>query len=83
MACGCPIIASNVTALPEVVGEAGLLVDPYDVEALAEAMITVLDDDDLKREMSKKSIAQARRFSWEKASAELLAVCQEVAAREG
>jgi glycosyltransferase involved in cell wall biosynthesis len=46
-------------------------------------MITVLDDDDLKREMSKKSIAQARRFSWEKASAELLAVCQEVAAREG
>jgi glycosyltransferase involved in cell wall biosynthesis len=65
MACGCPIIASNITALPEVVGDAGLLVDPYDVEALAKAMLTVLNDDDLKREMSKKSIAQARRFSWE------------------
>jgi glycosyltransferase involved in cell wall biosynthesis len=81
MACGCPVIASNVSALPEVVGEAGLLVDPYDVEALAHAMSTVLQDDELKMEMSRKSIAQAQKFSWEKASAEMLAVCEEVAER--
>src|SRR5664280_2512439 len=64
MACGGPIIAPNISSLPEVVGEAGLLVDPYDVEALAQAISTVLKDDDLKREMSVKSVAQARSFSW-------------------
>jgi glycosyltransferase involved in cell wall biosynthesis len=79
MACGCPVIASNVSSLPEVVGEAGLLVDPYDVKALAQAMLTVLEDDELKREMCRKGIAQAQKFSWEKAGAELLAVCREVA----
>jgi glycosyltransferase involved in cell wall biosynthesis len=79
MASGCPVITSNVSSLPEVVGEAALLVDPYDVEALAQAMLTVLEDDELKREMSKKGIAQAQKFSWEKAGAELLAVCREVA----
>jgi len=83
MACGCPVIASNVSALPEVVGNAGLLVDPYDVEALAHAMSTVLEDDELKIEMSRKGIAQAQKFSWDKATAEMLAVCEEVAeARE-
>jgi len=60
----CPVIASNASSLPEVVGEAALLVDPYDVEALAQAMLTVLEDDDLKREMSRKGVAQARKFSW-------------------
>jgi len=64
--------------VPEVVGEAGLLVDPYDVEALAKAMITVLDDDDLKREMSKKSIAQARRFSWENACSAYLSLFDDI-----
>jgi glycosyltransferase involved in cell wall biosynthesis len=79
MACGCPVIASNVSSLPEVVGEAALLIDPYDVEALAQAMLTVLEDDELKKEMSRKGIAQAQKFSWEKAGDELLAVCREVA----
>ena len=82
MACGCPVVASNVSSLPEVVGEAGLLVDPYNVEALARAISTVLDDDELKREMSRKGIAQAQKFSWAKAGAELLAVCQEVVERQ-
>jgi len=75
MACGCPVIASNVSSLPEVVDKAGILVDPYNVEELAQAMITVLEDDDLKREMSRKSIAQAQKFSWEKAAEQLLTVC--------
>jgi len=83
MACGCPVIASNVSSLPEVVGDAALLVDPYDVGALAYAMLTVLEDDDLKREMSRKGVAQARKFSWEKAGEELLAVCREVAEKAG
>ncbi|HYA33196.1 MAG TPA: glycosyltransferase family 1 protein [Candidatus Bathyarchaeia archaeon] len=83
MACGCPVIASNVSSLPEVVGEAALLVDPYDVEAMANAMLTVLEDDELKKEMSRKGVAQARKFSWEKAGDELLTVCREVAQKAG
>jgi glycosyltransferase involved in cell wall biosynthesis len=81
MACGCPVIVSNISSLREVVGEAGVLVDPYDVEALAHAMTIVLQDDELKREMSRKGTEQAQKFSWKKASAELLAVCSEVAER--
>jgi glycosyltransferase involved in cell wall biosynthesis len=83
MACGCPVITSNVSSLPEVVGDAALLVDPYDVEALAQAMLTVLEDDELKKEMSKRGIAQAQKFSWDKAAAEFLAVCTDVANKEG
>ncbi len=78
MACGCPVIASNTSSLPEVVGDAGLLVDPYNVEELAQAMITVLGDDDLKREMSRKSIAQAQKFSWERAGDVWLSTCVNV-----
>jgi glycosyltransferase involved in cell wall biosynthesis len=81
MACGCPIIASNVFSLPEVVGEAGMLVDPYDVEMIARALSTVLENDELKKEMSRKGIEQAKKFSWERAGIELLAVCREVAER--
>ncbi len=65
MACGCPVITSNTSSLPEVVGDAGMLIDPHDVDELAQAIITVLADDELKREMSRKSIAQAQTFSWE------------------
>ena len=83
MACGCPVITSNVSSLPEVVGDAALLVDPYNVEALAQAMLTVLEDDELKKEMSKKGIAQAQKFSWDKAGAEFLALCTDVANKEG
>ena len=68
MACGCPVIASNISSLPEVVGEAGILVDPYNVDELAQAMITVLGDDKFKRELSRKSVAQAQKFSWDKAA---------------
>jgi glycosyltransferase involved in cell wall biosynthesis len=82
MASGCPVVSSNVSSLSEIVGAAGILVDPYNVEALARAVSTVLRDDELKRQMSQKGIAQAQKFSWEKAGVELLAVCREVADRQ-
>jgi glycosyltransferase involved in cell wall biosynthesis len=78
MACGCPVITSNISSLPDVAGEAGLLVDPYNVEELAQAIITVLNDDELKRVMSRRSIAQAQKFSWEKTGEQCLAVCNDV-----
>ncbi len=72
MACGVPVVASDAASLPEVVGEAGLLVDPYDVDALAEALARVLDDETLRRTLIAKGHEQARRFSWAAAARQLL-----------
>jgi glycosyltransferase involved in cell wall biosynthesis len=66
MACGTPVICSNTTALPEVAGEAGLLIDPTRPEELAEAMAKVLSDKSLAGLMRDKGLIQAGGFSWEK-----------------
>jgi glycosyltransferase involved in cell wall biosynthesis len=68
MACGAPVITSNVSSLPEVVGEAGLLVDPDDIQALAEAMDRLLSDANLHGAMRAAGLAQAGRFSWQEAA---------------
>ncbi len=65
MACGLPVVASNRSSLPEVVGTGGLLVDPTPTR-LAAAMISVLTDDQLRRELSQRALDQASRFSWER-----------------
>lgn len=77
MACGTPVITSNVSSLPEVVGEAGLMIDPQDVAALANAMKQVLSDPSLRSAMVQRGLAQARRFTWSQAAEELLQVYQE------
>ncbi len=68
MACGTPVVSSDVSSLPEVVGQAGLLVDPTDVEDLAGAMGQALADSGLRDEMGAAGLAQARRFSWREAA---------------
>ena len=78
MACGCPVIVSNTSSLPEVVGKAGVLVDPYDSDALAEEMYKILINNDLKEELSKKSAARAKMFSWKKATRETWKVYEEL-----
>lgn len=83
MACGVPVIASDASSLPEVVGGAGLLVAPQDADALAEAMITVLSDEDLRASLRQRGITQAEKFSWEKTARETLEVYQEMARRQG
>lgn len=74
MACGLPVIVSNVASLPEVVGDAGLLIDPHDVDELTVAMWRVLNDGDLRQEMTEKGERQAARFSWERAARETLEI---------
>jgi glycosyltransferase involved in cell wall biosynthesis len=76
MACGTPVIASNASSLPEVVGSAGLLVDPTDVAALADAIHQVLRNPELAATMSAQGLTRADRFSW-KASAERTAAVYE------
>lgn len=78
MACGTPVVAANRSALPEVVGEAGLLVDPLDVQALAAAMAQVLAGSELRRRLSQAGLAQAAQFSWEESVAGLLALYRKV-----
>lgn len=66
MACGCPVVASQATAIPETVGSAAILVDATSVAALAEGMARVLNDPALARRLSVQGRAHAGRFSWER-----------------
>jgi glycosyltransferase involved in cell wall biosynthesis len=73
MACGTPVIVSNTTSLPEVVGEAGLVVDPLDSAALAAAMAKLLDDQALHQQLKQKGLRRAGQFTWKRTAVELLA----------
>lgn len=66
MACGTPVITSNTSSLPEVVGDAALLVDPLDTGALADAIARVFADDRLAKELRERGLARAPLFTWEK-----------------
>ena len=78
MACGTPVITSNTSSLPEVVGDAGIMVDPYDVDRLADAMHKVLSNDGLREDKIKKGLERAKMFSWDKTARETLEVYEEV-----
>lgn len=74
MACGTPVVCSNRGALPEVVGDAALLVDPDDIDGLAQAMHRVLTDDALARELATRGLRRAAEFTWRRAAVATLAV---------
>jgi glycosyltransferase involved in cell wall biosynthesis len=69
MACGTPVVTSNVSSLPEVVGDAALLVDPRDADALADALGRVLSDDALRADLVARGHLRVQRFSWERSVA--------------
>jgi glycosyltransferase involved in cell wall biosynthesis len=69
MACGTPVVTSNVSSLPEVTGDAAVLVDPYDVESIVAGIERVLTDPDLRERLKARGIARAREFSWEQSVA--------------
>ncbi len=78
MACGTPVITSNVTSLPEVVGQAGLLHDPRDARALTKALAELLADEATQQHFRRAGLEQAARFSWERAARETQNVYDEV-----
>jgi glycosyltransferase involved in cell wall biosynthesis len=78
MACGTPLVCSNASSLPEVVGDGGILFAPRDVGGLAGAMERVLCDEQLRAELSAKGLKQASRFSWERAARQTLSVYRRV-----
>ncbi|MEA3459586.1 MAG: glycosyltransferase family 1 protein [Chloroflexota bacterium] len=79
MACGTPVVVSNVSALPEVVGDAGLLVDPENVSELAVAIWRVLTDEELRAELVEKGLKRAKCFSWKRAAQETLEIYRRLA----
>ena len=81
MACGAPVVTSNVSSLPEVTGGAAVLVDPYDVESIADGIARVLSNPALREELRVKGIARALEFSWERSVSRTREIYQEVAER--
>jgi glycosyltransferase involved in cell wall biosynthesis len=78
MACGTPVICSNVSSLPEVAGDAAILVNPQDTAELAQALCRVLDNADLRQDMVQRGLQQVQRFSWAKCGRETREVLQSV-----
>ncbi|HYU20923.1 MAG TPA: glycosyltransferase family 1 protein [Chloroflexota bacterium] len=78
MACGTPVVASNTSSLPEVVGSAGLLVEPTDVHGLAAALQRLIDDDDLRARLRAAGLARASLFSWQRMAEQTVQVYREV-----
>ncbi len=74
MACGTPVVTSNVYSMPEIAGDAGVLVDPEDVNSIAKGIWSLLSDEGYKRELSFKGIQRAKMFTWERCAKEHLRV---------
>ncbi|WP_158299351.1 glycosyltransferase family 4 protein [Paenibacillus antri] len=82
MSFGAPVITSNVTSIPEVIGDAGILMDPNSSDSLTKAMITMVQQQDQRKKMAEKSIEQAGKFSWERAARQTLDVYKKVMEQE-
>jgi glycosyltransferase involved in cell wall biosynthesis len=79
MACGTPVVTSDVSALPEIAGDAALLVDPRDPEAIASAMTRILGEVDLRRDLAERGSSRAAGFTWEKTARSTAEVLHEAA----
>lgn len=79
LASGCPVVTSNISSLPEVAGDAALLVDPYDVNAIAEGIHAACSDAGLAEGLVKRGRARARTFTWERCAEQVAGVYQSIA----
>lgn len=81
--CGCPVIAARAASLPDVLGDAALYIDPYDVDDLSGAMARVVDDDGLRTRLSRAGLRNAERFSWRASAERVSRVLDDVVAGAG
>jgi glycosyltransferase involved in cell wall biosynthesis len=79
MKCGVPVIVGNRTSLPEVVGDAAILVDPFDADAIAGAMDKLISDSNLRAELAARGLARAKLFDWRETARQTLTVYQRAA----
>jgi glycosyltransferase involved in cell wall biosynthesis len=82
MACGIPIITSNVTALPEIVGNAGILVAPTDTHRLASALVEILNNSRLTQMMRQNSLERAKFFLWDRTARDTLDIYNSLLGKE-
>lgn len=78
MKCGCPVITSNISSLPEVVDDAAILIDPHSAEELTNALHKLLSTPSLQQELKEKGLGQHKKFSWETSARKLLAIINQV-----
>ena len=78
MACGTPVVTSNVSALPEVAGDAGLLVNPYASEAIGEALAELLESAARREDLSRRGLERARRFTWPQVAEQTVRVYKQI-----
>jgi len=78
MACGTPVVTSDLSSLPEVAGDAALLIDPLDVEALADALWRLTSESQLRQQLIQAGRTRAGQFTWRKAALQLLDVYRRV-----
>jgi len=78
VACGCPVVCANMAALPEAAGDAAVLIDPADTDALARAIAEVLKDRDRRDALRAAGLAQAKRFDWGRSAHTLLQALEEL-----
>ena len=77
MACGTPVVASNSTSLPEVVGDAGLLVPPYDTAAIGQSLVRLASDSALREDLADRGLRRAGQFTWRRCAEETLAALED------
>ncbi len=82
MACGTPVVGSDAASLPEVIGEAGLLLPPDDAASMAHALIRLVRNDVFRAQMSRRALAQAARFSWTRTAQQTLATYEKITSYE-
>ncbi len=80
MACGVPVLTSNISSLPEVAGEATLLVNPYDTAEISEALVQLIQSSDLRQRLVRQGFQQIENFSWQSAAKQVLDVLENVMA---
>lgn len=82
MACGTPVLTSNVSSLPEVAGQAAIMVNPYDVEDVADGLEKLISDSNLRDRLVARGYLQAKKFSWHAAAAHLTQIYETLLASE-
>jgi len=78
MACGAPILASNVSSIPEVVGGAALLFDPYDINEMASVIDRAITNKNLRQKLVQRGFERIKKYSWENTAKEILGVFREL-----
>ncbi len=74
MAAGVPVLTGNLTSLPEVVGDAGIMVDPMDVDAIARGLKELIENQELRKMLSTAGLSRAKQFSWDRTAKRTLEV---------